>query len=245
MSITLWTLVFFVLTIALLAWPFYPAWQEWRHPIDALALTIKGQTLQAAMPVSAQVRLEPLSATPATVDASVRILASSGSRFQKLTAPTILLGTASSSSSAAAHAPLRTVLLKMPHSQKWGARGWRIHGDCHIPDAHQVPGPLVVMGTLTVGTDCLIDGDIKAHGAVQISARSQIQGALFSEQTLTLHEDVRVQGPVVSEAHVDLGPGVIIGQLEHPSPLSAPTMVAQAGAVVHGTVWASQSGRVA
>lgn len=245
MSITLWTLAFFVLTIALLAWPFYPAWQEWRHPLDALALAIKGQTFQAAMPVSAQVRLEPLSATPATVDASVRILASSGSRFQKLTAPTILLGTASTSPPGSTHEPLRTVLLNIPHSEKWGTHGWRIHGDCHIPDAHRVPGPLVVMGKLTVGTDCLIDGDIKAHGTVQIGAHSQLQGALFCEHAIALHEGVQVQGPVVSEAHVDLGPGVIIGQLEHPSTLSAPTMVAQAGAVVHGTVWASQSGRVA
>jgi cytoskeletal protein CcmA (bactofilin family) len=245
MSITLWTVLFFVLTAALLALPFYPAWTEWRHPVDTLALAFKDRPLQDTVPVSAQVRLEPMSATPAMVSASVRILASSGSRFQKLTAPTILLGTASQPYRNTAHAPLRTVLQTIPHSQKWGTHGWRIQGDCHIPDAQQVTGPLVVMGSLTVGADCLLDGDIKAHGAVQIGSRSQVQGALFSEHAIALHEDVRVQGPVVSQAHVDLGSGVTVGSLEHPSTLSTPHMLANPGAVVHGTVWATQSGRVA
>ena len=84
----------------------------------------------------------------------------------------------------------------------------------------------------------------EVHGAVQVGPRSRIRGALFSEQAIALHEDAQVQGPVVSEVRVDLGPGVVIGRLEHPSTLSAPQLLAQAGAVVHGTAWASQSGRV-
>ena len=49
---------------------------------------------------------------------------------------------------------------------------------------------------------------------------------------------------VVSEAQVDLGPGVVVGRLAQASTLSAPRIVAQSGALVHGTAWATQSGRV-
>jgi cytoskeletal protein CcmA (bactofilin family) len=241
-SVHLWSVAFFVLTAALLALPFYPAWQEWRHPLDALALALKTSPSHHGLHTSPQVRLARGVATPPVVSASVRILASTGSQFQKLTAPTIVLGSANTDRPG--HEPPRRTLLTPPHAQAWGDRGWRIQGDCHIPDAQQVQGPLVVMGALTLGADCVIDGDIKAHGAVQVGPRSRIRGALFSEQAIALHEDVQVQGPVVSEVQVDLAPGVVMGRLAQPSTLRAPRMVARSGAVVHGTVWATQSGRV-
>lgn len=243
-SVYLWSAVFFLLTAALLALPFYPAWQEWRHPVDALALALKTARPHQGLPTSPQVRLVQDVATPPVVSASVRILASAGSKFQKLSAPTIALGSADTERRNPRHERPRTSLMTLPHAQPWGDRGWRIQGDCHIADAHQVTGPLVVMGSLTLGADCVVEGDVKAHGAVQVGPRSRIHGALFSEQSIALQEDAQVQGPVVSEVRVDLGPGVVIGRLEHPSTLSAPQLVAQAGAVVHGTAWASQSGRV-
>ena len=243
-SVYLWSAVFFVLTAALLALPFYPAWQEWHHPVDALALPLKTAKPHQGLPTSPLVRLVQGVATPSVVSASVRILASAGSQFQKLMAPTIALGSAATEDRSQHHEPSRTSLMKLPHAQPWGDRGWRIQGDCHIADAHQMTGPLVVMGSLTLGADCIVKGDIKAHGAVQVGPRSRILGALFSDQAIALHEDAQVQGPVVSEVQVDLSPGVVIGRLENPSTLSAPQLVAQAGAVVHGTVWACQSGRV-
>lgn len=245
MSSGLWTLVFVVLTAALLALPFFPAWREWRHPLDALALAIPDTANDSAPPLSAQVRLAAGLATPPVVSASARILALAGCQFQQLNAPTILLGVAKPWQIAPRH-PVQHALLQPPaHAERWGTQGWRITGDCHIPDAHRVQGPLVVMGRLTVGSDCLIEGDIKAHGDVQVGARSQIKGALVSEQRITLHEDVSLQGPVLSETEVTLDVGVVIGSLEQPSSLSAAQVLAQPGAVVHGSVWAHQSGRVA
>jgi cytoskeletal protein CcmA (bactofilin family) len=241
-SVQLWSVVFFVLTAALLALPFYPAWQEWRHPLDARALALKNSPNHHALPTSPQVRLAQGVVTPPVVSASVRIVASSGSQFQKLMAPTLVLGNANTERPS--HEPPHTTLVTPPHAQPWGDRGWRIQGDCRIADAQQVQGSLVVMGALTLGADCVVDGDVKAHGAVQVGPRSRIRGALFSEQAIALHEDAQVQGPVVSEAQVDLGPGVVIGRLAQASTLSAPHIVAQSGAVVHGTAWATQSGRV-
>ena len=243
-SVYLWSAVFFLLTGGLLALPFYPAWQEWRHPVDALALALKTARPHQGLPTSPQVRLVQDVATPPVVSASVRILASSGSQFQKLMAPTIALGSADTEGRLHRQEPLRTSLMTPPHAQPWGDRGWRIQGDCHLADAQLVTGPLVVMGTLTLGADCVVEGDVKAHGQVQVGPRSRIHGALFSEQAIALHDDTQVHGPVVSEVRVDLGPGVVIGRLEQPSTLSAPQLVAQADAVVHGTAWASQSGQV-
>lgn len=241
-SVQLWSVVFFALTAALLALPFYPAWQEWRHPLDARALALKSSPNHHALPTSPQVRLAQGVATPPVVSASVRIVASSGCQFQKLMAPTLVLGSANAERPR--HEPPHRTLVTPPHAQPWGDRGWRIQGDCHIADAQQVQGPLVVMGALTLGADCMVDGDVKAHGAVQVGPRSRIRGALFSEQAIALHEDAQVQGPVVSEAQVDLSPGVVIGRLAQASTLSAPRIVAQSGALVHGTAWATQSGRV-
>ena len=243
-SVYLWSAVFFLLTVGLLALPFYPAWQEWRHPVDALALALKTARPHQGLPTSPQVRLVPGVATPPVVSASVRILANAGSQFQKLSAPTIALGSADTERRSPHHERPCTSLMTLPHAQPWGDRGWRIQGNCHIADAQQVTGPLVVMGSLTLGADCVVEGDVKAHGPVKVGLRTRIHGALFSEQAIALHEDAQVQGPVVSEVRVDLGPGVVIGRLEHPSTLSAPQLLAQAGAVVHGTAWASQSGRV-
>lgn len=243
-SVLLWSAAFFTLTAALLALPFYPAWREWRHPRDALALALQSLPLAGTAPIAAQVRLAQGVVTPSVVQTSVRILAGAGSQFLKLSAPTVLLGIASSSDQRPTHAPQRTSGLALPLAQPWGAHGWRIAGDCHIPDAHQIQGPLVVLGQLTVGADCQIDGDIKVHGPVHVGPRSHIAGALFSHQAIALKDDVRVLGPVVSEVQVTLEPGVVIGTLARPGTLSAPQLLARAGAVVHGTVWASQSGQV-
>ncbi len=239
-----WTVLFLGLTAALLAWPFYPAWREWHHPLDALALALKKPASPHTDPSATQVRLVQGVATPPVVQASVRILANAGSQFQKLGAPTVLLGIAASSRQALAKAPPSSPWVPPPQAQPWGRHGWRIAGDCRIPDAHQVTGPLVVMGALTVGADCQLDGDIKAHGPVQVGPRSRLAGALFSEQPIRLQDDARVLGPVVSEVQIRLAPGVVVGTLEQPGTVSAPQLLAHAGAVVHGTVWASQSGQV-
>ena len=238
------SVVFFVLTSILLALPFYPCWHEWRQPVDARTLALQLTPTLYAMPMSPQLRLVKEVVTPAVVSASVRILASSGSQFQKLTAPTVFFGRADTERISLVREPQRTVLLTLQHAKPWGDRGWRIDGDCRIADAQEVQGPLVVTGELALGADCLIAGDVKAYGSVQVGPNSRIRGALFSGQSIALHEDAQVEGPVVSESHVVLGSGVVIGRPEHPSTLSAPNVLASVGAVVHGTVWASQSGQV-
>jgi cytoskeletal protein CcmA (bactofilin family) len=245
MNAGLWTVLFGLLTTALLGLPFFPVWREWWRPRDAQALALHDAHLVATQALTAQVRLSPGQATPPVVSASARILALAGCEFQQLNAPTILLGVASPVHTHAVHQVPRTVLQQPPHAERWGAHGWRITGDCHIPDAHQLQGPIVVLGRLSVGSDCLIDGDIKVHGSVQMGARSRVTGALVSEQRIELHERVWLQGPVLSESEVTLAGGVVIGSLDQPSTVRAAQVLAQAGAVVHGSICATQCGRVA
>lgn len=242
-TLVFWTVLFLLVNCTLLLLPFYPAWQEWRRPVDAVRLEIPEAPASTRDPVSPEERLTPASHSPDSVIASARILAPSGSRFHSLCAPTILLGMAEASS----HPPPRIghrPQIRPERAKRWGAEGWRVEGDCRIPDAHQVHGALVVTGVLHIGKDCVIRGDIKAHGPVHIGQRSQLLGALFGEQAITLQAGVEALGPVVSETSVSVGPGVQIGNLQHPGMLIAPEIEVHAGAVVHGKVWAKTRGRV-
>lgn len=242
-----WTLLFLLLSAALLLLPFYPAWREWRHPVDARRLELPDARPSAGLPlpvpVPAHLELTPDTDSADELSASESIRVPAGRRFGRLRAPTIWLGHERVGPSTPP--PVHHAALGQPaRSRHWGSEGWRVSGDCHIPDAHQLQGALVVTGSLHIGQDCLIRGDIKAHGPVHIGRRSQIEGALFGTQAITLDEGVQVLGPVVSETSVSLGPQVRIGRLDHPGLLIAPEVVAHSGAVVHGGVWAKARGRV-
>lgn len=238
-----WTLAFFAFSLTLLLVPFYPTWREWRHPVDACRLTIQDLYPAHLEHAMGQLRLTSGSMLSESVSANISIFAPSGSHFQKLCAPTILLGTAHAAPLSLTGVQIIT-LIKPDRAKQWGDKGWRIDGDCCIPDAHHLQNNLVVTGSLHIGADCVIQGDIKAHGAVHIGPRSQLNGSLFSTQAITLRESAIIQGPVISEKSVSIGSWVLIGNLFQASMVSAPQIVAQSGAVVHGKVWSIDDGRV-
>jgi hypothetical protein len=71
-----------------------------------------------------------------------------------------------------------------------------------------------------------------------------VHGSLCSEQQLQLLEQASVLGPVVSESVILLGPHVRLGLPDAPTTVSATHIMAEAGAVAHGTVWAREGGVV-
>lgn len=197
-------LLFAVLTLALLAWPFYPAWREWREPSDDQPLPVENDrqalpTAAAALPVGGGAQHKPIPA-------------------------------------CAPEFGQRQLLIHLPHAQPWGDQGWRVQGDCHLPEDSRLPGPLVVSGNLTCGARSLVEGDVKVHGAIHLAPGSTLMGALFA-RTVTLAQGAQVFGPVVASATAHLGPDSAIGRPEQPASLSAAQVLADAHARVHGPVW--------
>lgn len=197
-------LLFGALTLVLLAWPFYPAWREWRHPSDARPLQIKHD--------------------PQALHASAATYAED---FEALHSPY---------PSPTPEDAQRQLLTYLPDAQPWGDHGWRVQGDCHLPEDSCLPGPLVVSGKLTCGARSLIAGDVKVHGEIHLAPDSTLMGALFANQVM-LAEGAQVLGPVVARATVRLGPHTAIGRRGQPVSLSAEHVLADDSACVYGTVW--------
>lgn len=200
----LWSLLFGAMALALLAWPFYPAWREWREPSDDQPLPVR----DAPQPWHG---------------AAGAIPAGEGAQSPPET-------------DTLNHRPSQRLLLDLPHAQPWGDLGWRVQGDCHLPEDCRLPGPLVVTGTLRCGARSLLEGDVKVHGDAHLGPDSTLQGALFAHN-VTLAQRARVLGPVVARAQVNLGPRSTIGQREQPTSLSAERVQADGSARVFGTVW--------
>lgn len=73
---------------------------------------------------------------------------------------------------------------------------------------------------------------------------ARVQGSLCSEKQIQLLDHAQVAGPVVSESGILLGAGVQVGSPQALTTVSAETIMAEAGARAHGTVWARQLGIV-
>lgn len=248
-NMAIWTVVFFALTAGLLLLPFYPAWREWRYPTDAKALPLPDPEPEKTAGLPAELQMEAAGTPSPMLQATQRISVPVGAAFLKLVAPTIELGQATRGSASIAMAHklgwVRTTpLLSLPNAKTWGEKGWRVNGSCQVPDAHHLLGPLVVRGPLHIGADCVVEGDIKAHGAVKIGPRSLVTGSVFSPHEISLAKGAWVHGPVMSEDRIVLSDQCVVGRITQPATVCARQIEASSGARVHGTLWARESGRL-
>ena len=120
----------------------------------------------------------------------------------------------------------------------------RIEGACVLPAGAHFEGSLVVTGTLIVGEDAAIRGDIKARRGVVLGAGSAVYGAVSTEGRLEVGRGAFVQGPLISETDVMIGSGASVGTRELPATVSAENIVVESGAAAHGLVWAREAGVV-
>ncbi len=77
-----------------------------------------------------------------------------------------------------------------------------------------------------------------------MGAGARVQGALCSEKQIQILDHAHVTGPLVSESGILLGAGVQVGTPQALTTVSAETIMAEAGARAHGTVWARRLGIV-
>jgi cytoskeletal protein CcmA (bactofilin family) len=118
----------------------------------------------------------------------------------------------------------------------------RIHGDWHPEPQAQMHGDYVVTGDVDLAQGCEVFGNIKAYGNVTLGAHSCVHGSVFAEGSIEVSPAAKVLGVVSAYQTVQLHDGSVVGHIDQLSSVSAPRIVAHAGAVVHGSVTASTQG---
>lgn len=218
-----WSVALLTLSTLLLALPFVPAWAEWRHPRDSQALAVAQTAAEHAH--------------------FGQLLVHDGEVFETLQAPCIVLG------DGPPIAPTTLPPLQRwqppPSARPWGAQGWLVPHDLHIPAGQLVPCSLVVRGRCVVQGPSRIEGDIKSRGPLRIGAGCQVQGALFGDADIRIDSGSQISGVVMSEGRLQLAPRVVIGAQQQPVSVCADVIDARGPVRLHGTLQARVQGRVA
>ena len=104
-------------------------------------------------------------------------------------------------------------------------------------------GDLVCQGDLALGPRCQASGSLKVHGDLALAAGCRIAGSLVVGGRIDLGMACVVLGSVISEDEIVLGAGCVVGAPGLLATVSAPRIRVAPGVVVHGTIWALESGR--
>jgi hypothetical protein len=168
-----------------------------------------------------------------------------GCCFERVHAPVVQFGTALPEKAVApGRERQRFDLASLPNVRVQGPAVYRVTGDCEIPAHASCAGALIVTGTLSMGTGSLIVGDVRARRGILLGTDAVVQGAVVSDGSIHFLAGARAHGPVASETNVLLSSGTRTGNANALTTVTAPTVMAETGAMCHGTVWARQTGVV-
>ncbi|MBW4047831.1 MAG: polymer-forming cytoskeletal protein [Proteobacteria bacterium] len=168
-----------------------------------------------------------------------------GCCFERMHAPAVQFGaTPAKSERPGASAGQPSELSQLSGAEHRGGHLYRVNGNCTIPENRHYIGSLIVTGILTIGAFTRIEGDVKARQGIRLGFHAKVLGAVICEDTIHFLAGSSADGPVTSETHVLLDHGTQVGHQHAPTSISAPTIIAESGAVAHGTVWAREAGVV-
>jgi predicted acyltransferase (DUF342 family) len=182
------------------------------------------------------------------VSADGGIFLDAGSRFERLRAPRVVFG---QRAPELTRAPARDLPLLEPAQIRQGvtievgAGRWLIKGSVEIPPNVRVESHLVVVGTCRVRRGVVLAGSVKSHAELVLEEDVEILGSVVGQGDLLVGPRCRIHGPVVAERAARLAEGVIIGQPDELTTVTALDLTVEPGVVVHGTVWAHRRGDVA
>lgn len=120
---------------------------------------------------------------------------------------------------------------------------WVIDGDFEVPAGELVVADLVVTGTLRVGAGARVGGAVKST-VLSGGAGAIYDGAIVAVVRLELGAASEVAGPIVVEGTAMIGRHSRVGSRAEPTTISAVIVQMGQGTVVHGEVWARESGEV-
>lgn len=166
--------------------------------------------------------------------------------FTLLHAPTVRFAQAAGGSAGAGWSGPSIFPAGLPAPVVWDIKSGR--GSCsealQIGARRAWNGDLVCGADVWLGAGCNANGSLKARGEVVTDEGCRIAGSVFAEGVVELGPGCSVRGSVVSETAVLLGAGCTVGAPDCPATVAAPRIEVAPGVVVHGTLWASESGRV-
>jgi len=117
-------------------------------------------------------------------------------------------------------------------------------GDFEIAPGDVFHGNLVVRGTLRIGSGARVWGDVKGDRGVMVESGARLEGSLISSTTMHIGKNCAIHGPIIAEKLFTLASGSRCGTAENPTTVSAPWIQVEEGAVVFGTLWAREDGKV-
>ncbi len=168
-----------------------------------------------------------------------------GCCFERMHAPAVQFGrTPARSERPVPPAGPPSEFSELPGMEHRGGHLYRVNGNCTVPENRHYVGSLIVTGILTIGAFTRIEGDVKARQGIRLGFHAEVLGSVICEDTIHFLAGSSANGPVTSETNVLLDHGVQVGHEHGPTSISAPTIIAESGAVAHGTVWAREAGVV-
>jgi len=117
-------------------------------------------------------------------------------------------------------------------------------GDFEIAAGEVLRGNLVIRGNLRVQPGARICGSVKSGGDLLLQDGVSVEGSLISGKNVRLGRNCSVHGPVIAERSMFVASGTRCGNPSLPTTVSALHIQVQEGVVVHGTLWARETGEV-
>jgi cytoskeletal protein CcmA (bactofilin family) len=161
-----------------------------------------------------------------------------GTSFEWLSAPRLEFGARRDTTISSEHAPGPAA----PPSPTSALRC--SDDDLDIPAGSEIDEDLIVSGRVRVGEGSIIRRSIKSHRTLELSRGVRVHGSLVSNTDVLVADDCVIGGIVVAERSIQIGARTRIGREHTLSTVTAPKITVAPGAVVHGTVWARESGCV-
>ncbi len=184
------------------------------------------------------------------VSARDRIEFGPGTAFERVSAPVIVASRPVGTALGEAAAPLVNQLslerARLPtpdrvHPLAQRRTYWR---DLRVAQATAHRGDIVVQGHVELAAGSRMQGSIKAYQDLHLHRGCEVQGHLVARGAIRVGPSGRVYGNLMSETCIHLAAGSVVGSQEQPVSISAPTIILEPGATVHGSISAYEGGRV-
>jgi cytoskeletal protein CcmA (bactofilin family) len=163
-----------------------------------------------------------------------------GVTFDRIGAPLIVVGSAAPRPMpAAASGPN----FQAPERSRRLGDHLRVEQDLEVPADTVIEGNLVVAGRCWLGRGVRVNGSLKVHRELTMDDGVVITGAVVSRNLIKVGRDSWIKGPIISEEHLEIGPGSTVGTPEQPTTVSARTISLSSGITLSGQVMGEDGGQ--